>query len=116
MIPGIDRTAADIGGASRQAFTRPLIDQNGNFVFYEIMTDPNEISYLTTNALHNINGQVAFTGKVGMPGSAALPQPIAILPDTAPTRFVKVRTQTDEQPARPTSQRPPKRDVRDHRQ
>ncbi|HEY1751192.1 MAG TPA: hypothetical protein VGG29_08005 [Caulobacteraceae bacterium] len=53
-----------------QAFSGPMIDQNGQFVFYEIMIDPNEVGYLCDNSLYNINGQVAFTkggGKVDMP-------------------------------------------------
>ena len=45
-----------------QAFTAPLVDQNGNFVFYEIQLDPNEVGYICNNKLYNINGQVAFTG------------------------------------------------------
>ena len=55
-----------------QAFTGPLIDQNGNFVFYEIMLDPNEVTYICNNKLYNINGQVVFSkgGKV----SANLPK------------------------------------------
>jgi hypothetical protein len=59
-----------------QAFSGPLIDQNGEFVFYEIMIDPNEVAYLCRNKLYNINGQVAFarsggkvTMPVGMPGA-----------------------------------------------
>jgi hypothetical protein len=62
--------ASNIGGDIQQAFTGPLIDQNGNFVFYEILLDPNEVAYLCNNKLYNINGQVAFTGnggKVDMP-------------------------------------------------
>jgi hypothetical protein len=54
----------------QQAFSGPLIDQNGEFVFYEIMIDPNETSYLCANSLYNINGQVAFSNggsKVAMP-------------------------------------------------
>ncbi len=53
-----------------QAFTGPLIDQNGEFVFYEIMLDPNEVNYVCDNKLYNINGQVAFSqggGTVNMP-------------------------------------------------
>lgn len=53
-----------------QAFSGPLIDQNGEFVFYEIMIDPNETRYLCNNSLYNINGQVAFSKadkKVVMP-------------------------------------------------
>ena len=62
--------AANLGGDIQQAFTGPLIDQNGNFVFYEIMIDPNEVAYLCDHKLYNINGEVAFTkagGKVDMP-------------------------------------------------
>ncbi len=54
-----------------QAFTGPLIDQNGEFVFYEILIDPNEVNYICANSLYNINGQVAFsqngTQSVSMP-------------------------------------------------
>jgi hypothetical protein len=52
--------AANLGGDIQQAFTGPLIDQYGNFVFYEIMIDPNEVKYLCDNTLYNINGQVDF--------------------------------------------------------
>lgn len=45
-----------------QAFTSPLIDQNGNFVFYEIQIDPNEVGYICANGLYNRNGQIKFTG------------------------------------------------------
>jgi hypothetical protein len=62
--------AATIGGDIQQAFTGPLIDQYGNFVFYEIMIDPNEVKYLCDQQLYNINGQVRFSKadkKVDMP-------------------------------------------------
>ena len=48
-----------------QAFSGPLIDQHGEFVYYEIMIDPNEVGYLCDNKLYNINGQVAFSGAGG---------------------------------------------------
>lgn len=54
----------------QQAFTGPLIDQNGEFVYYEIMIDPNEVNYLCQTGLYNINGQVNFSAagqKVVMP-------------------------------------------------
>ena len=51
--------AANLGDI-QQAFTGPLIDQNGEFVFYEIMIDPNETKYLCDNGLYNINGQTNF--------------------------------------------------------
>ena len=53
-----------------QAFTGPMIDQNGEFVYYEIMLDPHEVNYLCGTKLYNINGQIAFSkagGKVSMP-------------------------------------------------
>src|SRR5882672_7365782 len=61
--------AANLGGDILQAFTGPLIDQSGNFVFYEIILDPNEVSYLCENKLYNINGQIEFArgGKVNFP-------------------------------------------------
>lgn len=62
--------AANLGSDIKQAFSGPLIDQNGNFVFYEILIDPNEVTYLCDNKLYNINGQVDFSkngGKVDMP-------------------------------------------------
>ena len=61
---------ANIGDDIQQAFTGPLIDQYGNFVYYEIMIDPNEVKYLCGTKLYNINGQVDFSksgGKVDMP-------------------------------------------------
>ncbi|MEO8374759.1 MAG: hypothetical protein ABI471_06010 [Sphingomonas bacterium] len=54
----------------KQAFSGPLVDQYGEFVYYEIMIDPQEVDYLCANNLYNINGQVAFSqggGKVNMP-------------------------------------------------
>jgi hypothetical protein len=62
--------AANLGGDIQQAFSGPLIDQYGNFVFYEIMIDPNETGYLCDHKLYNINGQVDFSktgAKVDMP-------------------------------------------------
>ena len=62
--------AGNLGSDIKQAFSGPLIDQNNEFVFYEIMIDPNEVNYLCANRLYNINGQVAFSkagGKVAMP-------------------------------------------------
>lgn len=61
---------ANLGSDIKQAFSGPLIDQNGNFVYYEILIDPNEVTYLCDHKLYNINGQIAFSksgGKVDMP-------------------------------------------------
>ncbi len=62
--------AANLGDEIDQAFSGPMIDQNGEFVYYEIMIDPNEVGYICDNGLYNINGQVAFSkagSKVAMP-------------------------------------------------
>jgi len=45
-----------------QAFSGPLVDQNREFVFYEMLIDPNEVGFLCSNSFYNINGQVAFKG------------------------------------------------------
>ncbi len=50
-------------GETDQAFTGPLIDQNGNFVHYLIAMDPHEVSYVCTTGVYNINGQIAFSAK-----------------------------------------------------
>ncbi len=70
VISAVGELNAAHFGDIQQAFTGPLIDQNGEFVFYEIMIDPNETAYLCDKGLYNINGQVAFSqagGKVVMP-------------------------------------------------
>jgi hypothetical protein len=53
--------AANLGSDIQQAFTGPLIDRYGNFVFYEILIDPNEVTYLCDNKLYNINGQIELS-------------------------------------------------------
>ncbi len=62
---GVVSAVGELNGANMadidQAFSGPLIDQNGEYVFYEIMIDPNEVDYLCKNGLYNINGQLAFT-------------------------------------------------------
>lgn len=70
VVSAVGELNASNLGDIQQAFSGPLIDQNGEFVYYEIMIDPNEVEYLCANSLFNINGQVAFTqggGKVQMP-------------------------------------------------
>lgn len=44
-----------------QAFSGPLVDQNGNFVYYEIMMDPHEVKYTCENKLYSVNGQKEFS-------------------------------------------------------
>jgi hypothetical protein len=44
----------------KQAFSGPLIDQNGNYVFYEILVNKHEVDYICENALYSLSGQQAF--------------------------------------------------------
>ncbi len=44
-----------------QAFTGPLVDQNGKWVRYEVLVNREEADYLIENELYNLEGQVAFS-------------------------------------------------------
>lgn len=46
--------------ASTQAFTGPLVDQNGVFVRYESYLNGPQFDYIVKNELYNQDGQVAF--------------------------------------------------------
>lgn len=46
---------------SLQAFTGPLVDQNGNWVYYEVLMNETEFNYILTNELYNQEGQALFT-------------------------------------------------------
>jgi len=43
-----------------QAFSGPIIDQNGNYVYYEILVDKNELGYICQNKLYSVAGQEDF--------------------------------------------------------
>jgi hypothetical protein len=44
-----------------QAFSGPLVDQNGKWVRYEALIDPEEYAYIYENRLYSLDGQVAFS-------------------------------------------------------
>ena len=46
-----------------QAFSGPLVDQNGKWVRYEAMVDPEEYEYIVRNTLYSIDGQIAFSNR-----------------------------------------------------
>jgi hypothetical protein len=46
-----------------QAFTGPLIDQNGHWVRYEVLMNNTEFDYIYQNGLYNLEGQAAFTAQ-----------------------------------------------------
>jgi hypothetical protein len=50
-------------GETNQAFSGPLIDQNGNFVHFDIALDPHEVSYICETGIYTINGQEDFSKK-----------------------------------------------------
>ena len=64
ILPGL-------GGASGslQAFSGPLIDQQGKWVRYQAAMNKVEYDYLVQNELYNLEGQVAFTAsnKISFP-------------------------------------------------
>lgn len=54
-----------IGGASGslQAFTGPMIDQQGKWVRYQAAMNQVEFDYIVQNQLYNLEGQIAYTAK-----------------------------------------------------
>jgi hypothetical protein len=53
--------------ASMQAFTGPLVDQNGIFVRYESYMNKTQFDYIVENELYNQEGQVEFVAVKGKP-------------------------------------------------
>lgn len=51
-------TTADQG---RQAFSGPLVDQNGRWVHYTAMMNRPEFDYIVRNELYNLEGQAVYT-------------------------------------------------------
>lgn len=46
-----------------QAFSGPLVDQNGKWVRYEALVDEEEFNYIRDNKLYSLDGQIAFSQK-----------------------------------------------------
>ena len=44
-----------------EAFSGPLVDQNGKWVRFEALVNHEEFDYIRTNELYSLDGQVAFT-------------------------------------------------------
>ena len=47
-----------------EAFSGPLVDQNGKWVRYEVLVNREEFDYLVDNELYNQDGQVAFSQRL----------------------------------------------------
>lgn len=52
--------------------TGPLIDQNGEYVRYEILVNQPMFDYIVQNQLYSKAGQASFTGKVAFPAGAVI--------------------------------------------
>src|SRR5690606_19257041 len=50
--------------------TGPLIDQNGNYVRYELLVNRPMFEYLLQNRLYSRSGQQAFAGDIDFPAGA----------------------------------------------
>jgi hypothetical protein len=48
---------------SLQAFTGPMVDQNGKWVRYQVALNRTEFDYLVENQLYNLDGQVAHSAR-----------------------------------------------------
>ena len=67
MSKMIDETESPVNelNESNQAFTGPLVDQNGNFVRYESYMNRKQYDYIVENELYNQEGQRVFTAQKG---------------------------------------------------
>jgi hypothetical protein len=62
--------------ATNQPFkTGPLIDQNGQYVRYDILVNEPMFDYIVDNTLYSIAGQTAFTTPVDFPPGFVAPNP-----------------------------------------
>jgi hypothetical protein len=57
------RRQSTVLNQSLQAFSGPLVDQNGKWVKYQILLNRVEYDYLVKNVLYNLEGQEAFSKK-----------------------------------------------------
>lgn len=46
---------------TREAFSYPLWDQNGNRVYYEILVNEYEFNFIVESKLYNLDGQIAYS-------------------------------------------------------
>ena len=60
-ILNVNHPTGQLLDESLQAFTGPLVDQNGNWVFYEVLMNESEFNYILKNELYNQEGQALFT-------------------------------------------------------
>src|SRR5208337_4873418 len=57
------RQHATIANQNFEAFSGPLVDQNGKWARYQALVNREEFDYLITNKLYNLDGQVEFSQK-----------------------------------------------------
>ncbi|NUQ28961.1 MAG: hypothetical protein HOQ35_10660 [Acidobacteriaceae bacterium] len=56
-----------------QAFSGPLVDQNGKWARYEALVDPEEYEYLYKNELYSIDGQIRFSNRYVNQSEVSMP-------------------------------------------
>lgn len=77
----IDESRDRIGelSDSMQAFTGPLVDQNGVFVRYESLVNETQFTYIVENTLYNQEGQIDFVAtrgqQINFPANRSAPTP-----------------------------------------
>jgi hypothetical protein len=57
------RQHATVAQQNFEAFSGPLVDQNGRWVRYQALVNREEFDYLISNKLYNLEGQVEFSQK-----------------------------------------------------
>ncbi len=55
------RQHADSADQNFQAFSGPLVDQNGKWVRYQVVVNREEFDYIVHNRLYSLDGQIAFS-------------------------------------------------------
>jgi hypothetical protein len=70
---GKNRSRAHVAGENLQAFAGPLIDQQGNWVRYEVLMNATEFDYIDTNGLYSLDGQAAYVAnhEIDFPANTA---------------------------------------------
>lgn len=73
-LPWPSKAAVPMLDESVQAFTAPMVDQQGRWVRYQVVLNRIEYDYLVGNQLYNLDGQVRFTttNKVDFPANQGM--------------------------------------------
>ncbi len=70
VVTQVGKTPGVLSDTTQPFKTGPLIDQNGNFVRFDILLNKPMFDYIVANGLYSKKGQKAFTGTVQFPCGA----------------------------------------------